>query len=142
MSIFPFFENTTTVQNNSNLPIYSEIQWDYEKNVPVVKAGNFVMATGLEAIKCWCFRVLQINRYSFEIYSWNHGSELENLIGKNFNALSRAEAERYIKECLLVNPYITNVGDITIDFLDSKLSIACTITTIYGDTGLEVEVGV
>ena len=78
-------------------------------------------------------------RFKEQIYSWNYGSEFETLIGSKYSpSLAKAECVRYIKECLLINPYIKGVSDIEVSFFDGKLDIYCKIETIYGSSGIEV----
>lgn len=141
--LFPFFD-ADIAEETENLPLYQEIAWDYVKNCPVIKNGEFVLVTGNEAIKSWCYRSLQTKRYGHEIYSWDYASELDNLIGINYSkSLIQAEAERYVKECLLINPYINSVTNISSEFQDGLLSISCELNTIYGQDKLqEVSVGV
>ena len=69
------------------------------------------------------------------IYSWDYGSELLDLIGKAYTpSLTKEEAKRYIKEALLINPYILEVTVIDTDFKNDLLSADIKITTIYGES--------
>ncbi|NJJ73235.1 DUF2634 domain-containing protein, partial [Clostridioides difficile] len=52
--------------------------------------------------------------------------------------LTESEASRYIKEALLVNPYILDINVKNTKFTDDLLSVDIEISTIYG----EVEVNV
>lgn len=130
MSLFPYFENNTIT--NDELNLYKEVAWDFINNKPIIENGEFKFVTGVEAIKSWIYRTLQTERYKHEIYSWNHASELSSLMGKPFNSLNKAEAERIIKESLLVNPYITNVEKINITFIEGKTNMEFLVQTIYG----------
>lgn len=143
--IFPFFDGIEENENNEQeFPLYKEIAWNPEKNSPIVENGEFKIVEGIEAILSWCYRALSVKRYRHEIYSWNYASELEDLIGKAYSKmLVQAEAERYVKECLLINPYIKGISNISQTFQDGTLSIACDLETIYGNTSLqEVKIGV
>lgn len=131
MSIFPFFENTQeTVQE---MPLYKEVAWDYINNKPIIQDGDFKFVTGLEAVKSWIFRNIQIERYKHEIYTWNNGNELSTLIGKPFNALNKAEAERIVRDSILINPYVIDVKMNDIKFVDGKITMEFEVRTIYGD---------
>lgn len=80
-----------------------------------------------------------VQRSRYEIYTWDYGNEIEGLIGQPYtDELKKAEAIRYVKECLLINPYITDVTDIVVDFKDSKITIQCRIVTVYGEVSLDV----
>ncbi len=143
MSLFPFFGDGE-VKQDEETPLYTEIAWDYEKNCPIIEDGNFKVITGSEAIKTWCYKSLQINRYKHIIYTWNYASDLENLIGKPYSkALAQAECIRYVEECLLINPYITGISNVKSEFKDGLLTITCNLNTIYGSTNLsEVRISV
>ena len=41
------------------------------------------------------------------------------------------------QECLLVNPYITDVRQISVSFNESTLSIRCAVDTIYGEVTID-----
>ena len=142
MSMFPFFGDVEV--KAAEKPLYTEIAWDYERNCPVVENGEFKIVTGNEAIKTWCYKSLQVNRYKYLIYSWNYGSELEHLIGLNYTmALAQSECIRCVEECLKINPYIIGVSNIVSKFNDGLLTITCDLNTIYGYTGLsEVKISV
>ncbi|HID1146259.1 TPA: DUF2634 domain-containing protein, partial [Clostridioides difficile] len=61
------------------------------------------------------------------------------LIGQKYSkGLTESEASRYIKEALLVNPYVLDVNISNTRFIDDLLSVDIVINTIYG----EVEVNV
>lgn len=143
MSLFPFFGDVN-FEENKQVPLYKEIAWDYKKNSPIIENGEFKIVTGNEAIKTWCYKALQVNRYKNPIYSWDYASELENLIGQPYTkALAQSECIRYVEECLMINPYITGVSNIQSTFKDGLLSITCELNTIYGNTSLEgVNLGV
>ena len=143
MSIFPFFGDEG-VEESTQYPVYSEVAWDFKNNRPVIENGNFKIVPENEAIKSWCYRTLQINRYSLEIYTWDYASELEKLIGTPYSeSLARSECVRYVEECLMVNPYIIGLSNIEVDFKDGLLTVNCDLETIYGSDSLEeVNVGV
>lgn len=141
--IFPFFGDIA-VASSDELPLYTEIAWDFNKNSPIIENGEFKKVTGNEAIKAWAFRSLQTDRYKYAVYSWDYGEELMNLIGQNYSkALINSEGIRHIEECLLINPYIESISNVTIEFINGLLTIECSIDTIYGTVELEeVVIGV
>lgn len=119
------------------LPLCREVAWDYRRNVPIWRRGKPVTVTGKEAVKVWIFKALMTPRYKYEIYTWAYGSEFESLMGKAYSdRLKSAEAPRYLRECLLINPYITSVTNITVDFVGSALSVSCAAATIYGEVNV------
>ena len=141
--LFPFFQDIEN-EETQEIPLYTEVAWDYRRNVPIMENGAFKKVTGNEAIRVWCYKALQVERFNHIIYTWNYGNELENLIGTPYTrTLAHAEAERYVKECLLINPYITSISNVESSFEDGLLFISCDLNTVYGSTSLEeVRIGV
>ncbi len=120
-------------------PMYREVAWDYANDVPVYKNGNPVFVEGKDAVLVWAWNALHTPRFRFEIYTWDYGNEAESLIGQNFSSeLKQAETARYVRECLLINPYIKDVSGIQVDFNDGKLTVSGTLQTIYGEVDINV----
>ena len=137
MSLFPFISNTDEVKVDNSFPLYREIAWDFKNNIPILENGNFKTVEGNEALKVWILKTLLINRYEFEIFSWDYGSELMDLIGKAYTpSLTKEEAKRYIKEALEINPYIINIDVVDVSFSDAILHGEVKIKTIYGEDDL------
>lgn len=137
MNIFPIIQPTLAEKRTQELPLYRDVEWDEKTNTPVWRGGNPAIATGIKAVYAWAWRALQTERRRHEPYSWNYGCALEALIGQSFSsALKRAEAVRDVRECLLVNPYITEVDNVTVDMEGDKLEITCRLVTIYGEVNL------
>lgn len=137
---FPFFGDGITGESEvTALPLYKEIAWDFQRNIPIMTNGNFKIVTGNEAIKTWCYKALVTKRFREQIYSWNYGSEFEKLIGSQYTpSLAKAECVRYVEECLLINPYIKGISEIEVSFYEGKLDIYCKIETVYGNSEVEV----
>ena len=140
MSLFPFISNNVDEMKVDNIfPMYREIAWDFEKNIPILENGDFKLIEGNEAIKVWAYKSLLTPRYSYSIYSWDYGSELMDLIGKAYTpSLTKEEAKRYIKEALLINPYILEVTVIDTSFKDGLLCADIKIVTIYGESEVTI----
>lgn len=139
MSIFPFISPPPNLEAINEFPTYKEIAWDFKKNEPIIENGEFKIVEGNEAIKTWVYLALMTNNKQYPIYSWDYGSEVKELIGKNYTkALTKAEAQRLIEECLIINPYIVEVQVIDAIFKENTLTCDIKITTIYGD--LEVSI--
>lgn len=116
------------------LPLCKEVAWNFEQDVPVFRQGEPVVVTGKEALKVWIWRAIRTPRFRYEIYTWAYGSEFESLLGQAYtDAVKTAEAPRYLRECLLINPYITAVKNISVSFESAKLTVAGTAVTIYGE---------
>ena len=139
--LFPMIQPEAEAEESTDesYPAYYDVKWDYEKDAPVFKNGNPVIVEGLEAVKAWAWRALHVPRYRYEIYSFDYGSELEALIGQPYTKeLKEAEAARYVRECLLINPYIREVKDVETEFSDDRLKISGTLVTVYGEANISV----
>jgi hypothetical protein len=137
MDIFPFIEPMAMAEEES-LPMYREIKWDYKSDMPVFKNKQPVIVSGNEAVKVWIWNALKTERKRYVIYTHNYGSDVEELIGKPYSdTLKSMECERLIEECLIINPYITEVNDIETSFEGDKLIISFTAETIYGSVKME-----
>lgn len=135
MSIFPVIDPQVAVQNESKaLPLYREVAWDFENDVPRFRGREPIIVEGKEALKVWIWRALRTARYRYEIYTWDYGSEFESLLGQAYtDSVKTAEAPRYLRECLLINPYITAVKSIEVDFASATLTVKGTAVTVYGE---------
>lgn len=143
MSIFPFM-NIEDIESNiensiDELPMYYEVGWDYIKDEPLIENNEFVIVEGNNAIKVWIYKAIKTVRYQYPIYSWDYGCEISSLIGQKYTkGLTKSEAERYIKEAILINPYITDVKIIDINFSEDILSVSIQVDTIYGEVNVNV----
>lgn len=135
MSLFPIISPPEDQGGqNRNLPLCKEVAWDFEDDVPIFRGGQPVVVTEKEALKVWIWRALRTPRFKYEIYTWAYGSEFESLLGQAYSdSVKTAEAPRYLRECLLVNPYITAVKDISVTFEAARLTVAGAAVTIYGE---------
>ena len=62
-----------------------------------------------------------------------------DLIGKAYTpSLTKEEAKRYIKEALLINPYILEVTVVDTSFNNGLLSADIKIVTIYGESEVTI----
>ena len=130
--LFPQFTPPTAAQTQ-DLPLYRDVRMDYEAGRPVWESGNPVFVTGLEAVKGWAWRAVDTARYRYPCFSWSYGCELENLIGQPYQAeTKKSEAERYVKEALLVSPYIREARVSDTRFEGSTLHRTVALSTAYG----------
>lgn len=121
------------------LEMFRETAWDFDAGVPIWRNGSPVELTGKEALKTWIWKALMTVRFRHKIHTRDYGSEVETLIGKPFTQdVKTAEAPRYVREALLVNPYIRSVTNITTTFDDGELTIEATVNTIYGEVTVNV----
>lgn len=89
---------------------------------------------GVEAIKVWIWLALQTPRYRYYVYSWDYGSEFENLIGQGYSEeYIETEARRMTEDCLLINEDIQSISNFSVNMEDGALLVSFTANTIYGD---------
>lgn len=71
----------------------------------------------------------------------DYGMELERFVGKTPNdGISQTLLFQYIKEGLLVNPYIKRVTAAGVTRTKKKIIMKLSVTTIYGKAEIETEV--
>ena len=138
MSLFPVINPQLATGEHAS-GMYVEIEWDYNNDRPVFRNGIPSIIRGGDAVLVWAWNALNTPRFRHEIFTWTYGNECEGLIGQAFTEeLKQAEAARYVRECLLINPYITDVIDIEVSFSEEKLSVTCTVNTVYGEASINV----
>lgn len=94
---------------------------------------------GLEAIKVWIWLALKTARYRYCVYSWDYGSELEDLIGQGYSAdYIVAEAQRMVEDCLLINSDIKSITNFTVNTKNDQLNISFTVDTLYGSISMQL----
>lgn len=122
-----------------SLPLFREYAWDFARDEFVMKDGQLVLLEGQEAVKVWIYKALRTERYRYLAYSWDYGNEIERLMGSTFSpAAQRSEAERYVREALMVLPYIREVNQIEIMSGGDVLNIEATVETVYGEVNVRV----
>ncbi len=93
---------------------------------------------GLEAIKIWVWLALQVPRYRYYAYTWDYGSEFEDLIGQGYsNGYIESESRRMTEDCLLINPDIQSISDFHVSVEKDTLTISFIVNTVYGDISFQ-----
>ncbi|HGL6486938.1 TPA: DUF2634 domain-containing protein, partial [Clostridioides difficile] len=131
-TIFPFIgvPEDYILPKTEELPIFREVAWDFEKDEPILEKGDFKIIEKKEALKVWIYKCIKTNRYEHEIYSLEYGTELSELIGQKYTkGLTESEASRFIKEALLINPYILEVNVKSANFNRDILSANVKVST-------------
>ena len=87
----------------------------------------------LEAMKQVVYKILNTERYEYEIYSWNYGIELKDLIGEPVSYVV-AELERRISEALLQDDRIESVDSFEYDYSKKGVVLVTfTVHTLFGN---------
>ena len=121
------------IKTSNTLSIFQEYAWDFEHDCFIYENGKQKVVTGNEAIKVWIYKTLKTERWRYRAYENSYGVELEKFIGTHTNNNESAiDIERYVKEGLLVNPYIISIDEIVTTIENDKLFFKINLTTIYG----------
>ena len=90
----------------------------------------------LEAMKQAVYKILQTERYRYDIYDWNYGVELEELYGKTVTYVI-PELKKRVEDALLADDRVTAVTDFS--FVQEKGSVTATfqVHTIFGEVKAE-----
>lgn len=136
--IFPSIAFKTS-EVSDGLTLLKEYAWDFDKKDFLLKDGKFQIVSGTEALKIWIWKALKTERYRYLAYSFDYGSEIDTLTGKAYTkAIMKSEIERYLKEALLISPYIKAVKDISIDMSGSSITIEFNVNSVYGEVKMNV----
>lgn len=92
---------------------------------------------GIEAVKQAIYKILLTDRYKYEIYNWNYGIDIGELIGKPKDYV-KAVLPGKIEDALKPDDRIEAVYDFTFTDIDkTTLALKFYVTTIYGNTDIE-----
>ena len=124
----------SSAAEDTDLDTFTEYAWDFESNCFIFENGAHKIVAENEALKVWIYKTLKTERWRYRAYDNSYGGELEQFIGKSpNNADSALEVQRFIAECLSVNPYIQSIDSVTftndVDILDFTIEL----TTVYGN---------
>lgn len=93
----------------------------------------------LDAVKQAIYLILNTERYAYNIYSWNYGVELVDLIGQPLPYVT-VILPRRIEEALTQDDRIKDVRDFKFKHNKNKLHVTFTVITTVGDIPSELEV--
>jgi len=96
---------------------------------------------GRDAIIQFVDKAIRTARYRFPIYDWDYGCEIEDLIGQDVSvALLEAEIPRVIREALIYDDRIDNVGGFELRREADKLYVSFFVTVDGDNIPVETEV--
>lgn len=138
ISLFPVLPSVVSATSAAkSLPLCREVAWDFERGVPIFESGNPVIAEGADAVAVWIWHALRTVRGRHRIYTMDYGSDVEALVGQPYTeAIKQSEAIRYVREAILINPYVVSVNDVSVSFAGDDLTISCTVKTVYGEVSV------
>lgn len=139
MSLFPLIDRPDDgVLAAAELPLYRETDWNFQTNEPVWRGGDPVMVTGTRAVLVWAWNALHTERFAHDVFSGDYGPDFSALRGQPYTeGVRAAEAIRIVRETLMINPYITDVTQVSAEFSGSTLALRFKLTTIYGEVGID-----
>lgn len=96
----------------------------------------------LDAMRQAVDKILSTERFAWNIYSEDYGSDVNDLIGEDFD-LVNSELERLITEAISADDRIVSVEDFTITQTKSNSALATfRVVTVFGVIDIEQEVEV
>lgn len=135
MEMFPFEEE---LENEFDEEEYYPVEYEIDFSTGKLTGRK---VSGSKALAVWAYLALQIDRGEFYTYSEDYGCELKELIGYKYSQeFLQSEVKRMIKDCLTVNPYITDIENLEITQTKSSLHISFKILTDYGEEEMETDV--
>ena len=90
------------------------------------------LTDGIDAARQAIRLILHTERFRYEIFSFNYGTELESLIGTGDSFLF-PEIKRRVTEALLVDDRVTGTSDFQFARVRTRVSVTFTVHTIFGD---------
>ena len=131
--MIPTNVSTLLVAQEEEQPSYT-YKWDEETNRII---GN---VDGYQAVLQFVRKVLTTERYGHVIYSSEYGSDVNNMIGQDYDYIS-ADLERVIKEALMSDGRVSGVEDFTIEKSSTDtLTASFLVVTVDGSIPIETEV--
>ena len=125
---------------NGNIVIQKQPSLSYKMKLEKERIERTV--DGIEAVKQMIYKTLMTDRYRFEIYDWNYGVELDDLLGKP-KEFVKAELPRRIEDALIVDDRVEEVTEFEFTDIDkTTLAVKFTVKTIFGDIEADKEVSI
>lgn len=111
---------------------------NYKMNTKSKNINGYI--EGLETMKQVIYKILNTERYEYQIYSWNYGIELKDLLGEPLDYVC-AELQRRIIEALIQDDRIISVDNFSFEsYKKNVLETRFTVHTIFGDIDDEMVV--
>lgn len=138
MRVLPLM-SSPVVEPAEKLPLFREWAYDFNNERLLVVDGRTQLLSGQEALKVWISKALRTPLAVFAAYSADYGSEVHSLFGDAYSeGYIKSEVQRMVSEALLASPYILGVGPLSVALDGDTLTVCGEVSTVYGDTDLEV----
>lgn len=124
----------------TNIEIESQPSLTYRLDLERKRVGGKI--DNEDAIMQMVVKILNTERYAHVIYSSQYGSELERMIGKDYDFIV-SDLERTIKEALLADDRILSISNFEIEKtgLDT-MEASFTVNSILGEVNMDTEVNI
>jgi len=129
----------TTGENLDLINFALEEQPSYTHKLVIDRNRVSGMTDQRDALFQAVYLILNVERYTYPIYSWRYGVELADLIGKPKD-YAMSEIKRRITEALTQDDRITAVDDWSFETGRKSVLAHFTVYTIYGDLEVTKEV--
>lgn len=97
--------------------------------------------TGLPAVIQWIRLALETERYFYNQFSWEYGSELKTLIGQSFSEeYITSEVQRMVTDALSTSEDIDSISSLEVAMDGDNLQIDFTVNTPYGSGEVNLNV--
>lgn len=90
------------------------------------------VATEYEELAQTIQRALMTDRYYYNIYTWQYGSELNDLVGTKNLVYMKGAIKKNIKDALKFEPRVIGIDDIQIKLTDEGYFVNVAISTTLG----------
>lgn len=95
------------------------------------------MDSGLESVRQAVEIALNVERFRWQIYNANFGSEFDDLVGED-EAFIESELPRMVEEALSVDNRVISVDNWTFERDEDAFKASFSVHTVYGDLLEEV----
>ena len=131
MNNFPIEVAAPTNIADASIPLLKEYTWDFDRDEIILdKNGKFIIVEGVEALKVRNYLSLKIYKGRFFIYKNKVGTRLKDLIGKSRSYVSLC-VEEMIYEAIVDNVYVTDIDNLEINYVNSKIVVTFDVINIY-----------
>lgn len=142
--IFPDWgEAPETAAGEAALPLLTEWAVDWERGGFAIRDGAFYTVSGAEALKLWIGRALRPESQRFLYTAWSpaYGNEFSSLLGGvTDQGILESLLRQYIRDALLVSPYILAVDGFSFSKAGSRVEVRFTVRSVYEEFTQKMEV--
>ena len=141
--IFPDWGESPQEQTQQTLPLFQEWEVDWEADALALRDGEPYTVSGDRALQIWVHKALlpETARFLYTAWSFDYGNELSGLLGcAGDRGILESLLRRYIRDALLVCPYIREVDGFSFSHEGSMVKAAFYVATIYNGFYQQTEV--